>query len=143
MFTPFLLNRGNVTLSQFIASAADSHQFIASFGDIKNIAPENLKMVYCERPMYINPKEGIPFDLQATIVLLRHRTKSSEVIEYLTKDISYSHERPLILFCGGSMVGSELPYIKLVPNSTALEIASMPFSHVLGNANCYQLHYVA
>ncbi len=139
MFKPFFLSRARCSdLSQFIGDK--SHHFIhQNFDKIGHITLQRLQLVQYEKPIMINPEKGIPFDLPAMIVLLQQTKKKFRVIDFLTEHIDYSDEAPLILFCGGSMVDGQLPYIEITPED--MSIKSIPLTEKLEHEHCYQLHY--
>lgn len=88
----------------------------------------------------INAAEGTPFDLPAAISLLKNR--KGKIFDHIIKQGFLSEEKPLILFCGGSIVDGGIPYIKITSFAEdALEIGVVPTSYKK-ECNGYQLRYV-
>lgn len=140
MFNVLLRRTHALTLPSWVQST--SHEFLSNaLEKITFITPERLVVTPCTRPPEIHRSgSGIPFDLPAVLWLLTESPKKKDIFDHLTKGATFSEDKPMFLFCGGSKFNGGLPVIQI---AGSISVSSIPFDDPRIWINGYALKYAA
>ncbi len=136
-----LINRQKTAAHLGQLSNITSCEYKPGVEKIVLVSHANLKVLPCPAPQTDDQSEGIPLDLPEMMQVL---SEDKSFFSLLTEGKVASKEDPILIFCNGSVINGEAPYIQITDTtSRAYEVSSTPFNRSdINLKNGYQVRYV-
>ncbi len=142
MFQPFFLSRNKLhKIAELFSEEpykSAKAEFFPGVLAIDFIEPELLELIPCKRPLTVF-ENVIPFDVQSLSSAL---TRHANVRKYIFTLAHEYHGNPITLFCSGSKILGEIPFLKLPPTTmSTTQIGLIDNDYDGSMENTFQLVY--